>query len=78
MGFSQITDTDSTSSPLFTGADPGFSWGGGGGGGGRGAKDYVRDAHHERENGSPFHPGSRALDALEGFSCSLVLSEPYF
>ena len=36
---------------------------------------------HERENGSPLRSGSRerlrALDALEGFWWSLVLSEPH-
>ena len=47
-------------------------WGGGG------AKDYVRDAQHEREARSPLRPGSRArlraLEALEIFgalSCYL-------
>ena len=43
----------------------------GGGGGAARANDYVRDAHHGRENRSPLRQGSRArlraLEALKGF-----------
>ena len=53
----------------------------GGGGGGGGQKIMCALAHHEREARSPLRPGSRAhwtLEALGGFLCSLVLSEPCF